>query len=156
MWFLLHLFCRHDLFTLQKFCACVDDTFFIPNKPHGNRWRDSEKWWSEVLHEERFICILISRFISLIFLSTSVALNIFSLYQLFRDFRKFVSLFGGFRFWAPTLKTLKILPAAYFSISFIICVSIMFLCVLNIVDLYFLFYVCISQLILLFFHVFMR
>ena len=45
--------------------------------------------------------ILISRFISLIFLSTSVALNILSLYQLFCDFENFMSLFGHFQSWAP-------------------------------------------------------
>ena len=42
------------------------------------------------------------RFISMIFLSTSVALNILSLHQLFRDFENFMSLFGRFRFWEPT------------------------------------------------------
>ena len=49
---------------------------------------------SDVLHEERFICILISRFISLIFLSTLVPLNIMSLCQLFRDFKNFMSYLG--------------------------------------------------------------
>ena len=75
IWFLSHLFCRHDLFTFQIFCACVEDTFLVPNESHDNRWRESEKQWSQVLHEYRFICISISRFISLIFLSTSFALN---------------------------------------------------------------------------------
>ena len=36
------------------------------------------------------------------FFSTSVALNILSLYPLFRDFEYFVSSFGCSRFWAPT------------------------------------------------------
>ena len=75
MWFLSHLFCRHDLFTFQIFCACLDDTFLVPNEFHDNRWRDSEKQWSHILPEQRFISILINRFISLIFLSTSLALN---------------------------------------------------------------------------------
>ena len=48
---------------------------------------------------ERFICLSISRFIYLIFPSTLADLNILNLYQLFRDF---MSLFGRFRFWAPT------------------------------------------------------
>ena len=25
-------FCHHDLFTFQKFCLCIDDTFLVPNK----------------------------------------------------------------------------------------------------------------------------
>ena len=57
---------------------------------------------TKVLLEERFICILISRFISLIFLSTLNALNILSLYQLFRDIEIFMSLFGCFQFWVST------------------------------------------------------
>ena len=48
----------------------------VPNKSYDNCWRDSKKKWSEVLLEERFLYISISRFISLIFLSTSVDLNI--------------------------------------------------------------------------------
>ena len=45
---------------------------------------------------------LISRFFSIIFLSTSVALNILSFHQLFHDFENFMSLFGHFQFWAHT------------------------------------------------------
>ena len=75
-WFLPLLFCYHDWFTFQKFCASIDGKFLVPNESHDNSWRDSEKWWSEVLHKERFICIPMSRFISLNFLSTSLALNI--------------------------------------------------------------------------------
>ena len=26
------LFCRHNLFTFQKFCTCVDDMLLVPNK----------------------------------------------------------------------------------------------------------------------------
>ena len=58
MWFLPHLLSHHDLFSFQKFCTCVDDTFLVP---------------------VRFICISISRFISLIFISIPVAWNILSL-----------------------------------------------------------------------------
>ena len=58
MWFLPHLLSHHDLFSFQKFCTCVDDTFLVP---------------------VRFICISISRFISLIFISIPVAWNISSL-----------------------------------------------------------------------------
>ena len=76
-----HLFCRHDLFTFKKFCACVDNTFLVPNESRDKLWRDSEKYWSEVLHEEGFICILICGFISLIFISISVALTILGLYN---------------------------------------------------------------------------
>ena len=36
-------FCRHGLFTFQKFCTCVDDTFLVLNESHDNRCRDSEK-----------------------------------------------------------------------------------------------------------------
>ena len=53
--------------------------------------------------EERFICRSISRFISLIFLSTLVALNIwvFTSYFVILNFFH-MSLFGCFRFWTPT------------------------------------------------------
>ena len=51
---------------------------------------------SDVLHEERFICISISRFISLIFLSASFVLNkIQCLYQLFRVFENSMSSLGA-------------------------------------------------------------
>ena len=43
IWFLWHLFCRHDLFTFQKFCACADDAFLVSNESHDNRWRESKK-----------------------------------------------------------------------------------------------------------------
>ena len=57
----------------------------------------------EVLHEERFICTLISRFISLVFLSTSVALNILSLYQLFCDSEYFLHVpIWALPIWAST------------------------------------------------------
>ena len=89
MWFLLYLVHRHDLFTFQKFRTCVDDTFLVHNESHNNRNLFVD-WW-------------VARFISLIFLSTSVALNILlSLYQLFCDFENFISLFDRFRFWVPT------------------------------------------------------
>ena len=87
MWFLLHLFRYHDLF-----CVCADDTVLVLNESNDNFWRDGAKQWSEVLHTTRFICMSISRFISFIFLSTSIALIIFSLYQLFPDFENIVSL----------------------------------------------------------------
>ena len=50
---------------------------------------------------KRFICISISRFISLI-ISTSVALNILRLYQLFHGFENLMSPFRRFQFWVPT------------------------------------------------------
>ena len=95
---LTHLFCHNDLFTLQ-FYACVDDTFLVPNKSvqHllGRQW--------EIIEENIYFCRSISRFISLVFLSDSVALNILSLYQLSLHFENFsVSLFGRFRLWAHT------------------------------------------------------
>ena len=52
----------------------------------------------EVLQEERFICRLKNRFISLIFLSISVALSIWSLYQLFCYFENFLHV----PIWAST------------------------------------------------------
>ena len=92
-----HLFCHNDLFTLQ-FYACVDDTFLVPNESVQHLL---EKW--EIIEENIYFCRSISRFISLVFLSASVTLNILSLYQLSLDFESFsVSLFGRFRFWAHT------------------------------------------------------
>ena len=52
----------------------------------GNCWGDRGKKWYEVLHDKTFICRLIT-FVSLIFLSTLVALNTLGLYQLYPDFR---------------------------------------------------------------------
>ena len=50
---------------------------------------------------KRIICISISRFISLI-ISTSVALNILRLYQLFHGFENLMSPFRRFQFRVPT------------------------------------------------------
>ena len=50
---------------------------------------------------KRFICILIGRFISLNFLSTSLALSFESLPAFFL-FENFMSLFGCFWIWTPT------------------------------------------------------
>ena len=98
-WYRLpHLFCRNDLFTFQ-FCACVDDTFLVSNESARHLL---ERQW-EIIEEKIYFCGSISGFISLVFLSTSVALSILSLYQLFRDSETFsMSLFGHFQFWAPT------------------------------------------------------
>ena len=93
--------CLHNLFNFQKFCACLDDQFLVLNEPHDNRCRDSEKYWPEVPYKERFNCILISRFISLIFLSTSGDLNILSFTSYFMIL-KILYLFVRFQFWAPT------------------------------------------------------
>ena len=93
-----YLFCRNDLFTFQ-FCACVDYTFLIPNESVRHLL---ERQW-EIIEENINLCRSINRFIFLVFLSTSAALNILSLYQLFFDFGTFpMCLFGPFRFWAPT------------------------------------------------------
>ena len=89
----LYLFSRNDLFTFQ-FCACEDDTFLIPN--------ESVRHW-EIIEENINFCRSISRFIFLVFLSTSAALNMLCLYQLFLDFETFpMCLFGHFRSWVPT------------------------------------------------------
>ena len=54
-------------------------------------------------NRKKYFCRLISRFISLVFLSASVTWNILSLYQLSLDFESFsMSLFGCFQFWAHT------------------------------------------------------
>ena len=72
-----HLFCHNDSFTLQ-FYACVDDTFLVPNESVQHLL---ERRW-EIIEENIYFYRLISGFISLVFLSASVALNILSLYQL--------------------------------------------------------------------------
>ena len=84
-------FCYHQqgrvkenhLIIFQIFCACIDNTFLVPNESHNNCWGDSQKKWSE----KRFICISASRLSY--FLSPWVALNILSLYQLFHGFENF-------------------------------------------------------------------
>ena len=68
MWVLPHLFGHHDLFTFQKFCACIDDTFLVPKE---STWQSLKRqweilFWSSSLYKERF-CRSINRFISLIF-----------------------------------------------------------------------------------------
>ena len=67
---------------------CIQRWFLVPNE-------------SQVVHKGSFIWILTSRFISLIFLSTSVPLKILSLY-LFCGFENFMPPFGCFRFWTAT------------------------------------------------------
>ena len=58
---------------------------------------------SEIVEENINFCRSISRLIFLVFLSTSAALNILSLYQLSLDFETFpMCLFGHFRFWTST------------------------------------------------------
>ena len=93
-----HLFCHNDLFTLQ-FYACIDDKFLVPNESVQHLL---ERQW-EIVEENIYFCRSISRFISLVFLSVSVALNILSLYQLSLHCENFsMSLFGRFRFWEHT------------------------------------------------------
>ena len=54
-------------------------------------------------NRKKYFCRSISRFVSLVFLSASVTLNILSLYQLSLDFESFsMSLFGCFQFWVHT------------------------------------------------------
>ena len=57
--------------------------------------------WSSA-RRKIYLHINLSRFISIYFLSASVALNILSVYQLFHDFENFMSLFWRFQFLAPT------------------------------------------------------
>ena len=97
-----HVFSAAVICLPSKNCAeAYDDTFLVPNKPHGNCWRDSEKVWSSA-RRMIYLHIGLSRCISLYFLSASVALNTLSVYQLFHDFENFLPLFGRFQFLAPT------------------------------------------------------
>ena len=41
-WFLPHLFCCHDLFTLQNFATCIDNAFLVPNV---SSWQLLERQW---------------------------------------------------------------------------------------------------------------
>ena len=98
MRFLPHLFCRHDSFTLQKICGCVDDTFLVPNESHDNHCRDSEKNLQFCTKRDLFSNRLD---LFLIFLSTTAALNKLNYYQIFRDIENFMSLFGPSRIRQP-------------------------------------------------------
>ena len=69
----MHLFYHHDLFTFQK--------FFRNTRQLLERQRYK---WSEVLHEGRFICRSIRKFISLTFFQHFLIFNI--LIELFRNF----------------------------------------------------------------------
>ena len=42
MWFLPHLFCRHNLFTSQIFWSCLN-IFLVPNEYHDNRRKNNKK-----------------------------------------------------------------------------------------------------------------
>ena len=105
MWFLPHLFCHHDLFTFQKFCACVDETFLVPNK---YTWQSLERQqeimaWNYSLQEDRFICKLRSRLIFLIFCQLQLGWTYWVFTSYFMILKILcMSLFGCFRFWAPT------------------------------------------------------
>ena len=57
--------------------------------------------WSSA-RRKIYLHIDLSRCVSFYFLSASVALKILSVYQLFHDFKIFMSLFGRFQFLAPT------------------------------------------------------
>ena len=94
----------------SKKSACVDDIFIVPSKSAWQllgREREIMVWSS---HNKIFIFRSI-RFISLILLSTSVALNTLSLHQLFPDFGNiFASPYvGASNFWRP-LVVLVIFP----------------------------------------------
>ena len=101
LWFLQHLFSRHDLFTFKKFCVCVRRYIFSSwqflGQPLERQWQIMV--WNSA-RRRIYLRIDLSRCIY--FLSTSVALNILSIYQLFHDFENLMSLFRRFRFWAPT------------------------------------------------------
>ena len=77
----------------------VDDAFLVPNE---SAWQSLERHWEIMVYmkfyKKRFICRLKSRLISLIFLSMSVALSIWNLYQLFCCFENFLHV----PIWAST------------------------------------------------------
>ena len=90
---------------LQKFCACVDHTFLVPNV---SVWKLLERQrelmvWSSSLHEEKFICRSIIRFFSLILYQLQLLWTYWVFTSYFVILKIFyMSLFRCFRFWAPT------------------------------------------------------
>ena len=100
-----HIFSHHDLLTFIKFCACIDETFLVPNE---STWQSLEKpdglmAWRYSLHKERFICRSVSRFISLIFYQ----LQLLWTYWVFTGYFVILKIlcmsqFGCFQFWGPT------------------------------------------------------
>ena len=98
MWFLPHLFCSHNSFTLQKICECVDDIFLVLNESHDNHCSDSEKNLQFCTKKDLFADRLD---LFLIFLSTTAALNKLNYYQIFRDIEHFMSLLGPSRIRHP-------------------------------------------------------
>ena len=99
--FLLHLSCCHDLFTLQKFCACIDNTFLVPNEPVYFLERHQEIMvWSSILQEEKFIYISISRFVSLVIYQLQLLWTYWTFTSYFLILKNFcMSLFGCLWFW---------------------------------------------------------
>ena len=90
---------------LRKFCACVDQTFLVPNE---STWQSLERQreiiiWSSSLHEKKFICRSINRFISPIFYQFQLLWIWWVFTSYFVILKIFcMSLFGRFWFWAPT------------------------------------------------------
>ena len=70
------------MFTFQKFCACIDDIFIVPNQS----WHLLERQWQTIVwssaHTEIYLHINKQIYFSY-FSLTSVALNILKLYQLY-------------------------------------------------------------------------
>ena len=127
MWFLLHLFFRHDLFTFPNFCGCVDDTFLVPNE---SAWQSLERQreimvWSSSLFEERFICRSISRSISLMFNQLQFPSTYCVFTNYFMILKNFcMPLFGRFQFWAPTRFSEVICPRYHPSLSDLILTTV--------------------------------
>ena len=94
-----YLFSCKDLFTFQ-FCACVDDTFLVPNKSVQHLL---ERQW-EIIEEYIYFCRSISRFISLVFYQLQLLWTywVFTSYLLILKLFPPMYLFGHFRFRAPT------------------------------------------------------
>ena len=83
MWFLPHFFSCCDLFTFKKFCRSLRLYIFsFWQAP----WQLQERQWEIIVWSSAkrkiYLHIDLSRCISLYFPSASVALNIFSVYQL--------------------------------------------------------------------------
>ena len=98
-----HMFSSAMTFTFQNFCACVDDMFLVSNE---STWQSLERHqeimvWSSSLLEERFICRLISRFISLMYYQLQLLCTHWVFTSYFVILKNFcMSLFGHFQFWA--------------------------------------------------------
>ena len=87
---------------LKRFCTCIDEKIFFLLSPMTISEETARNNGLKFCTKGDLFAYQKADLFILFFLSTSVALIILHLHQLFRDFENFMSLFGHFGFSLPT------------------------------------------------------